>query len=128
MRANDRLHIDGYNSFTAHVRQATGLTATTVEYRGFGDLCGPVAVRYHWTDVVTCSETENGHGDRITIQANGYQTATTKKRINQWLPLPWVVSQTDYAWFLVNVRTGDTVPFYDGITLERKNGAWVLVA
>ena len=127
MRANDRIHIDGYNSFMAHVNQATGLTATTVSYRGPGALCGPIAVRYHWTDVVTCSEAENGHGDRITLNANGWETATTKKRINQWLPLPWAIWQNDFAWFLVDVRTGDTIPFYDGITLEHKAGAWVLV-
>jgi len=68
-----------------------------------------IAVRYHQTDVVTY------HDDgRIVLDSGGYQTATTKTRINDYAPVSlW---QRRGNWFL-----NDGEPFADGVTLT--NGA-----
>lgn len=43
----------------------------------------------------------------VVLRDCGYQTVTTKERLNQFCPMPYRVSQVDYEWFVVNVRTNE---------------------
>lgn len=75
---------------------------------------GYTVVRYHQTDVVRFNDSE------IILDSGGWQTATTKVRMNQasaQFGLGFIVFQKDYAWF-VQYR-GMTVPFQDGMVLRR---------
>ena len=72
-------------------------------------------VTLHWTDIVRVGP------KKITLNSGGWQTATTKNRMNQvsneW-GLGYWVSQLDYTWYVTyNEKTEE---FYDGITINRK--------
>ena len=74
---------------------------------------GATVVRYHWTDVVIVK------GRTVTLKANGYQTATTKVRMNQaarQFGLNYTVFQKDFGWYVDT--PGGTLDFYDGITFD----------
>ena len=65
------------------------------------------------------------HGDTITLDSGGWETVTTKRTMNQaaqQFALGYSVTQRNFKWF-VTLPTGDTVPFYDGITFDRYEGA-----
>lgn len=71
-------------------------------------------VKFHYTDVVKFNHRE------IVLDSNGYQTYTTKVRMNQasnQYNLGYYVYQRDFEWF-VNYQ-GRTLEFYDGMVLER---------
>jgi hypothetical protein len=81
----------------------------------FTDDDGLTKVVYHSTPVVSFNE------DRVILNTGGWQSATTKTRMNQassQFQLGFDVSQKNYAWF---VRfKGETIPFDDNtLTLER---------
>lgn len=70
---------------------------------------GCIAVNYRGTDVVTFNERE------VTLNTNGYFTATTKTRMNQasnQFGLGYHVYQRDYAWF-VDLPNGERREFID---------------
>jgi hypothetical protein len=78
-----------------------------------------VAVRLHWTDIVTATAEE------ARYSSGGWQTHTTKDRINRYLPSGWVLSQRDFVWYLYRRQYNnatemwdfvDETEFYDGIT------------
>ena len=79
---------------------------------------GTVAVRYHRTDVCTL------HPDgTVTLRTGGWQTVTTKRRINQALRcfgVPALVYQRRHDWYVAPFG-GDGVEFCDGMRL-RVNG------
>lgn len=64
--------------------------------------------------------------DEIIVRSGGWQTVTTKDRLNQLLSdYGHGIYQKDYAWFVVS-RGDDgrydhdnAVPFGDGMTLKR---------
>jgi len=71
-------------------------------------------VRYHSTDVVSFDD------ETITLRSGGWQTNTTKTRMNQasnQFSLGFSVYQKDYEWFVD--FNGETLNFEDGMTLER---------
>ena len=78
----------------------------TLQYRLKG---GGFGVMYHWTEVVRT--TEQG----ILVNARGYETQTTKERINRYLPVPWQVIQNNFIWYFRNWRTEETIEFEDGM-------------
>lgn len=75
---------------------------------------GSTYIRYHNTDVVRFNESE------ITLKTNGWNTATTKARMNQAsneYNLGFSVSQRKNEWY---VMTPDgEIPFKDGMTIKR---------
>ena len=84
-----------------------GTHKTTIKHEG-----GATAVRYHWTDVVTFDN------NTITLNHGGYDTVTTKRRMNQasdTFNLGFNVYQKNFNWF-VNYK-GKTIP-YPNNTLE----------
>ena len=77
---------------------------------------GYTKVRYHSTDVVTFND------KTIELYAGGWQTMTTKVRMNQasnQFDLGFTVYQKDFAWF-VHFQ-GKTYEFdaYEPLTLKR---------
>ena len=59
--------------------------------------------------------------DTVTLNSGGYQTVTTKRKMNQasnQFCLGYGVYQKDYHWY-VDLPNGKTVEFYDGITINR---------
>jgi hypothetical protein len=82
--------------------QRVSSTATSITRRD-----GILRVTYHGTDVVTVFP--NG---KIVLNTNGYQTATTKTRMNQasnQFGLGFQVWQKDFEWF-VDID-GRTIPY-----------------
>ena len=68
---------------------------------------------YHWTPVVTV-DSETG---AVELKANGYETLTTKERMNRYLNITrWSVMQHNYYWFVVS-PDGDVYDFYDRIQI-----------
>jgi hypothetical protein len=75
---------------------------------------GTRVIRFHLTDVVTIAQ--NG---TLTLNSGGFQTATTKKRINEYLPWGWDLFQSDHVWY-VGYRYGENRKRYlfeDGMTI-----------
>ena len=77
--------------------------------------CGGVTVTYQHTEIV-----RKDH-DTITLRSGGWETVTTKRKMNQashQFALGYSVYQRDYKWF-VDLPNGETVPFEDGMTFKR---------
>lgn len=70
-----------------------------------------VAIRFHRTDILVF------HPDgTITVDTGGWHTATTKTRLNAFLPGGITVWQKDFRWYVCD---GTTRPFEDGMTLGK---------
>ena len=70
---------------------------------------GDRAIRLHKTDILTFTP------NRVILNTNGWETVTTKARINQYMPNGYVY-QRKYKWY-VSTPEGDT-PYYDGMELD----------
>lgn len=85
---------------------------------------GYTHVKYHQTNVVSFNE------DEIILRSGGWQTNTTKLRINQTsnqFGLGIGIKQHKWQWFIMFKELGknyhwieDEEPFHDGIRLVRK--------
>jgi hypothetical protein len=76
---------------------------------------GTTSITLHSTVVVQFSR------DRIRLHSGGWQTVTTKARMNQasnQFGLGYTVFQKDFEWF-VTLPSGYTIPFEDGMTFQR---------
>lgn len=71
---------------------------------------GKTAIRLHNTDILIF---DNG---TVTLDSGGWQTHTTKRRLNRFLPGGYSISQKNFEWF-VNTPNGEKVAFSDGMTL-----------
>lgn len=71
---------------------------------------GKSSIRLHDTDILTF---ENG---KVTLDSGGWQTVTTKQRLNRFLPSGYRITQKNFEWF-VNTPNGGKVAFSDGMTL-----------
>jgi len=69
-------------------------------------LDGSVAIELHGTKVVVIHP-----DDSVTLNSGGWQTSTTKDRINKYSPVK--VYQKKYQWFL-----SDGTPFQDGMIVN----------
>jgi hypothetical protein len=81
---------------------------------------GVIGIRLHGTHVVILS------AHRLVLNSGGWQTVTTKDRINTYLPHPWKLVQKKGSWSLwqfvctngegvCSLKQGD---FYDGVTID----------
>ena len=89
-------------------------THKTAIYQSDGYTC----IRYHSTEVVRFNDNE------IILNSGGWQTVTTKRRMNQVsdvFRLGFRVSQRQGEWFVDYFANeiGDTYSFNDGMILER---------
>ena len=77
-------------------------------------LHGLTNIVYHSTPVVQFND------DRIILNSGGWETATTKTRMNQAsheYGLGFEVYQVNFTWY-VDYK-GETIPFTDGMKLDR---------
>jgi len=75
-----------------------------------------ICVKYHSTIIARFRV--NG---TATYNSGGWQTYTTKDRLNQLLPKPWRLYQKKHVWYLVYVVDGDwsnPIEWEDGVTLS----------
>ena len=83
----------------------TGETATTIERLD----STTIGIRYHSTIVVRI------HADgSYTLDNGGWQTLTTKKRINKYTPVQ--IWQEQFTWYLD--VDGKIIPFVNGMTIN----------
>jgi hypothetical protein len=85
--------------------------ATTIA----ADSNGMINVTYHSTVIVSFDN------ERVVLNSGGYETVTTKKKMNQaadQFGLGYQVFQKDYIWF-VGLPNGETVKFFDGMIIDR---------
>ena len=71
-------------------------------------------ITYHSTIVVKVSD------DELILNSGGYQTNTTKRRMNQaslQYQLGFSVYQSDFCWYVA--YNGDIIPFEDNMVLKR---------
>ena len=70
---------------------------------------GTRAIRFHKTNVITFGT------DRYTLNTGGWETATTKDRINKYIPEGYVYQERG-DWY-VNTPSG-VVDYFDGIAFD----------
>ncbi len=75
-----------------------------ISWKGFK----AIAVRLHQTDVVIFHE-----DGTVELNSGGYETVTTKDRINKFSPMGIYQQQGD--WYMHN---GEKTPFRDGIKIK----------
>ena len=67
-------------------------------------------IRLHDTNILSES------GGVITINSDGYQTNTTKSRLNDYLPNGYYISQKNFVWHLTTPKS--KIDFIDGMTIK----------
>jgi len=70
---------------------------------------GDIALKLHSTDIITWKSDNS-----IIVDTGGWQTPTTKDRLNNYLPAGCRLYQKDYIWFW-----DDGTPFTDGDVIKR---------
>lgn len=71
---------------------------------------GMVLHFYHQSPIVV------EKGDTVRLSSCGWETSTTKERINRYVPSGYRVYQEDHDWY-ISRRDGDTMDFYDGVEI-----------
>ena len=69
------------------------------------------AIRLHDTNILVFKN------NTITLNTGGYQTRTTKDRLNKYLPQNFNVYQKNYTWYISNTLDNSNIEFKDGITV-----------
>lgn len=69
------------------------------------------AIRLHDTNILTYDV------DHVTLNSGGWQTVTTKARLNQYLPDGVRIEQKDFEWFVIDGRDNTHKPFEDGMII-----------
>lgn len=109
MRAS--IEADGHT--ITRIRKLRG--RSTVRYTD-GD--GIERIRYHDTDVLTF----NADGS-IILDSGGYETVTTKRRMNEYAPHGFGVHQDKHVWYVSqyhgNGIHGPAIRYFDGMVLPR---------
>lgn len=72
-------------------------------------------IRLYDTDIVAMDNNE------IILNSGGYQTKTTSRWINKYLPQGVRLYQKDFDWYIEDSRGGDAIvtAFIDGIIIKR---------
>ena len=88
---------------------------------GLGDDDPTILVKLHHTIIARMTP------DEITLHTGGYQTVTTKDRLNKLVrPYGYVISQHNWTWFVHEVPWDDghtARVFEEGMTLKRRPAA-----
>lgn len=95
--------------------------ATYLRDLGYDGPCGAmqgISVYYHKTPVVTYW----GNGE-VELNTGGFYTATTKRRINQYIPDGYYVFQEDYGWYLRTPDCIDDLVFESDRVMLRPDGS-----
>jgi hypothetical protein len=74
------------------------------------DRGGYIAVRLHNTDIVDIYP-----DGKYVLHTGGWQTVTTKDRINSYAPVH--IYQRKHVWYMAD-RNGNQIEFHDGMTIR----------
>ena len=74
---------------------------------------GTCIIRLHLTDIMTF----NPENKRLTLNSDGWQTVTTRERINRFLPVGWRLTQEKSIWYLNYQPENKRYTYQDGITI-----------
>jgi len=69
------------------------------------------AIRLHDTDIVTFK------GDKIILDNGGYETRTTKARMNDYIS-PYYISQKNWEWYVHDIANETIIPYKNGMELS----------
>lgn len=69
-------------------------------------------IRLHKTDIFTITPDA-----KIILNSGGWQSKTTKERINTALDNKFFIRQRKYAWYVCHRASGQEIEFYDGMVL-----------
>ena len=58
--------------------------------------------------------------NNIILNSGGYETATTKNRINAYLPSRYILRQVNFEWYIYDGKTEKQIPFVDNMKLTGK--------
>ena len=72
---------------------------------------GKRAIRLHTTDIITFV------GGRYVLNTNGWETVTTKDRINKYIPHGYVY-QHNFIWYVRTESEGD-IEYYDNMMFDQ---------
>jgi hypothetical protein len=87
---------------------------------GWFDAKGRAHIRYHKTDILTFFDLRvDGFYRWVEINTGGWQTRSTKDRLNQFLP-DYRVHQVKGEWFVRPNPLHDVLPFREGMRLPVK--------
>ena len=68
--------------------------------------------------IITDIKTDSWQRNDIELSSCGWETATTKSRLNALLAYtPFKIVQKNFEWFVHSNITNQLMPFYDGIKL-----------
>jgi len=73
-------------------------------------LNGQPGVMFHRTVII--ERVSNGY----RLNSGGYETVTTKQRLNALMPGGYRIHQSDFRWYLT-LTYGEVVPFEDGMVI-----------
>lgn len=71
---------------------------------------GQPGVKYHSTVIIL--RVSNGY----RLSSGGWETSTTKQRLNALMPPGYSIHQKDFRWY-VTLTYGEVVPFEDGMVI-----------
>ena len=71
---------------------------------------GQRKIRIHNTDILTFDS------DKVILNSGGYQTKTTKDRLNKYLPDNIRIYQKDYQWYIL--KDNEKIDFADNIEIK----------
>ena len=80
---------------------------------------GTIVIKLHNTYIASYFPPNNLAHGRIELNSGGWQTATTKNRLNEWTPAR--ISQKNWAWTVHN-SDGTTTDFVDRMTIPEQYG------
>ena len=77
-----------------------------------------VRLHGHLIAIIRNIETDSWQRNDIELSSCGWETVTTKSRLNALLNYtPWRIVQKNFEWFAYCSMTNQMMPFYDGIKL-----------
>ena len=116
---------DGYHQPRSGGRNAPrcgcSLTTDKGAYRDVTVEWGDVTIHFYHQSAVVVTD-----GRHYRLDSHGYKTATTKERINRYLPSGFKLVQRDYEWYLkcwdpaadYDDRDPTLQEFHDGMLIE----------
>jgi len=113
--------LESLNRFRrSHPRAAK--VANNTWLSGKGTDSDPFVITLHCTDIVTVTP------GTVAFDTGGWQTVTTRERMNRAMPAGCSLFQRDWRWFVQASPAAEPVPVGDTFALELQGGRWSVVA
>jgi hypothetical protein len=104
-------------SYQSAISQMNGRTQKKLDNNTYGRLNPDhpevMIVKLHNTDILTITP------EHIVITVDGWQTPTTKDRVNKFMPAGYHIVQKNGAWMLYNYTTQEEFAYVEGMRITR---------